>query len=104
MRDKDKKLMTTQVFFPFFFRKVLDGIAEHGAGIRLERKIKSLSIPDGLFAGFTEQPADGFVDQIVGVVQKQVRNSQTVPEISLPDKMHTADYSYPLFPHIGRVG
>ena len=21
MRDKDKKLMTTQVFFPFFFRK-----------------------------------------------------------------------------------
>jgi len=32
MRDKDKKLMTTQVFFPFFFRKVLDGIAEHGAG------------------------------------------------------------------------
>lgn len=37
-------------------------------------------------------------------VQKQVRNSQTVPEISLPDKMHTADYSYPLFPHIGRVG
>ena len=32
MRDKDKKLMTTQVFFPFFFREVLDGIAEHGAG------------------------------------------------------------------------
>ena len=32
MRDKDKKLMTTQVFFPFFFREVLDGIAERCAG------------------------------------------------------------------------
>lgn len=52
MRVKDKKLMTTQVFFPFFFRKVLDGIAELVRGIRLEREDKKSFIPDGLFCRF----------------------------------------------------
>ena len=53
-----------------------------------------------LFADFTENPAHGFVDQIVRVVLKKVGDGERILEFALFHEMHTGDHGDALFPEV----
>ena len=50
------------------------------------------------FSGFAEEPADGFVDEVVGVVQEDVGDGEGVGELAGADEGHGADDADALFP------
>ncbi len=50
------------------------------------------------FPGFAEEPADGFVDEVVGVVQEDIGDGEGVLELAGADEGHGADDADALFP------
>ena len=53
-----------------------------------------------LFADLTENPAHGFVDQIVRVVLEKVGNRESILEFTLFHEVHTGDHGDTLFPEV----
>ena len=77
----------------------LDGVAQHGAGHGLVAGLQvSLQSRLVAFSRFAEEPADGFVDEVVGVVQEDVRDGEGVAELPVADEGHGADDADALLP------
>ena len=86
-------------------RELLDGVAEGGTRHRF---VAWSQIGDKgelvVFAHLAQEPAYGPVDQVVGVMQKDVGNGQTVIVLVMTDKGHAADDGYALFPEAFAMG
>ena len=52
------------------------------------------------FADLTENPAHGFMDQVVRVVLEKVGNREGILELTLFHEMHTGDHGDALFPEV----
>jgi len=50
------------------------------------------------FSGFAEEPAHGFVDEVVGVVKEDVGYGEGVGELPVADEGHGAHNADSLFP------
>ena len=51
-----------------------------------------------MLAGFAEEPADSFVDQVVGMVKEDVGDSESIVELAVADEGHGADDADALLP------
>ena len=49
-------------------------------------------------AGFAEEPADGFVNEVVGVVKEDIGDGESIGQLSVADEGHGADDAYALLP------
>ena len=69
----------SEPLFPFRFGEAFDGVAEHGAGhgggAGGEEGGEGGAV---VFADFAEEPADGFVDEVVGMVKEEVGDGEAV--------------------------
>ena len=91
--------MAGQVELPLRLGELLDGVTEHGAGHGLvARKQIRLQGRFIFLAGFAEEPADGFVDEVVGVMEEDVGDGEGVVELAVADKSHCADDTDTLLP------
>ena len=80
-------------------RELLDGVAEGGTRHRFVTW-SQIGDKGGLvvFAHLAEEPADGLMDKVVGVMQEYVGDGQAVVVLVMTDKGHAADDGYALFP------
>ena len=104
--------MAGEVGLALGFRELLDGVTEHGPGHdSVSRRSRVRACDEGrrtlqvglqgrfvLLAGFAEEPAHRFVDEVVGVVQEDVGDGEGVGELTVPNEGHGTDYADTLFP------
>jgi hypothetical protein len=57
-----------------------------------------------VFADFAEEPADGFVDEVVGMVKEEVGDGEAVGKVAAADEVHGGDDGDALFPEAGGAG
>ena len=103
-----------QISLPLWFRELFDGVAEHGAGhlavaghrcftafsmtvVQNALQIHLQCLPVAL-SRLAEEPADGFVDQVVRVMKENISNGERVVKLPVPDEGHGGDDADALLP------
>ena len=96
---RDAPESPSQILLPLLLRKLLDGVPQHRARhlliARFQIVFERLLV---LLACLAEQPAYGFVDQVVRVVQEDIGNGKSVVELPVADESHGADDADTLLP------
>lgn len=90
-----------KVLLPALFGEALDGVAEHGPGhclvapIARQKRFQCGLVP---LSGLAQEPANGFVDEVVGVMEENVGDGESVFQLPMPDECHGADDTDALLP------
>ena len=89
---------------PILSGEALDGVAEGGAGDALDVCTEEVAEGDDVaFAGLAEQPAVGFVHEVVRVGEVAVGQLEGEGGVALPDPVHGGDDGDALVPHPFRL-
>ena len=91
--------ITVQIGFALRFGEFLDGVAEHRTRHRpIARREVGHQRRLVALAGFAEQPADGFVNEVMRVLPEDVRDGEGVLQLPVADERHRADDTDALLP------
>lgn len=99
-------LLTGHVAFAVFFVEVFEGVAEGGAGHGFVMLVEEgLEVgAAGTLADFAEHPADGFVNEVVFVIEQDLGDGEGVEGFGLLDVVEGGDHGDAAFPEDGGAG